>query len=123
MRRQITARLLASSRRPVARQSGPPPFARTLLPVPPPCTRAFTSPQPQPPQQQQQQPQQPSLNAQFYRTFGRPIAKTFLLAVFTYQVAYYFWVRLEQNEIKGELQATINELEERVEQLEKARSP
>ncbi|KAI1377401.1 hypothetical protein F4677DRAFT_416268 [Hypoxylon crocopeplum] len=44
-----------------------------------------------------------SLNGQFYKTFGRPIAKVFLLAIFTYQVAYYFWVRLEYDEIKSEM--------------------
>ncbi|KAF3064366.1 hypothetical protein GL218_02247 [Daldinia childiae] len=41
--------------------------------------------------------------AQFYKTFGRPIAKVFLVAVFTYQVAYYFWVRLEQDETRAEM--------------------
>ncbi|KAI1138991.1 hypothetical protein F5Y05DRAFT_412857 [Hypoxylon sp. FL0543] len=69
---------------------------------------------------QQGQPQSPpgeSLNKQFFKTFGRPIAKVFLLAIFTYQVAYYFWVRLEQDEIK----TTIADLEARIEQLEKAR--
>lgn len=40
----------------------------------------------------------------FYKTFGRPIAKVFLMAIFTYQVAYYFWVRLEQDEIRGEME-------------------
>ncbi|KAI1468449.1 uncharacterized protein F4812DRAFT_458883 [Daldinia caldariorum] len=44
-----------------------------------------------------------SPNAQFYKTFGRPMAKVFLLAVLTYQLAYYFWVRLENNEIKAEM--------------------
>ncbi|KAI0012865.1 hypothetical protein F4779DRAFT_567192 [Xylariaceae sp. FL0662B] len=65
--------------------------------------------------------QAPSAYGQFYRTFGRPIAKAFLIAIFTYQVAYYFWVRLEQKEIKSEMRATISELEARIEQLEKAR--
>ena len=40
----------------------------------------------------------------FYKTFGRPMAKVFLVAVFTYQLAYYWWVRLEQDEIKREMQ-------------------
>ncbi|KAI0024354.1 hypothetical protein F4780DRAFT_775747 [Xylariomycetidae sp. FL0641] len=57
--------------------------------------------------------------SQFYGTFGRPILKVFLMAVFTYQIAYYFWVKLEQDEIKGEMQSTISELEERIHQLEK----
>ncbi|KAI1096893.1 hypothetical protein F5B19DRAFT_488099 [Rostrohypoxylon terebratum] len=67
------------------------------------------------------QSQQPSPNSQFYRTFGRPIAKVFLLAIFTYQLAYYFWVRLETDEIKSELRATITDLEARIDRLEKAR--
>ncbi|OTA79613.1 hypothetical protein M434DRAFT_402038 [Hypoxylon sp. CO27-5] len=73
---------------------------------------------------QQGEPSSPpegSINKQFYKTFGRPIAKVFLLAIFTYQVAYYFWVRLEQDEIKSEMRATIADLEARIEQLEKAR--
>ncbi|KAI1076254.1 hypothetical protein F5B20DRAFT_556178 [Whalleya microplaca] len=44
--------------------------------------------------------------AQFYKTFGRPIAKVFLLAIFTYQLAYYLWVRLEHYEIKSQVQGT-----------------
>ncbi|KAI1367429.1 hypothetical protein F5Y08DRAFT_66799 [Xylaria arbuscula] len=59
----------------------------------------------------------------FYKTFGRPIAKVFLMAIFTYQLAYYFWVRLEQNEIRSEMQAIINELETRIEALEQAKTP
>ena len=38
------------------------------------------------------------------------MAKVFLLAVFTYQVAYYFWVRLEQDEIRAEMRGTQNPL-------------
>ncbi|OTB16870.1 hypothetical protein K445DRAFT_316376 [Daldinia sp. EC12] len=49
-----------------------------------------------------------SPQAQFYKAFGRPMAKVFLLAVFTYQVAYYFWVRLEQDEIRAEMRGTQN---------------
>ncbi|KAI5862802.1 hypothetical protein GGS23DRAFT_68173 [Durotheca rogersii] len=62
-----------------------------------------------------------SPNADFFKTFGRPIGKVFLLAIFTYQLAYFFWTSLEYEEIKGEMQATIAELEARVEQLEKNR--
>ncbi|KAI1351717.1 hypothetical protein F5Y01DRAFT_107403 [Xylaria sp. FL0043] len=57
----------------------------------------------------------------FYKTFGRPIAKVFLMAIFTYQLAYYFWVRLEQDEIRAEMQATISDLEARIEALEQAK--
>ncbi|KAI0502978.1 hypothetical protein F5B22DRAFT_631113 [Xylaria bambusicola] len=58
----------------------------------------------------------------FYKTFGRPIAKVFLMAIFTYQLAYYFWVRLEQNEIRSEMQAIITDLETRIEALEQAKT-
>jgi hypothetical protein len=36
----------------------------------------------------------------FYKSFGRPIAKVFLGAVFTYQLSYYTWVKLETDEVK-----------------------
>lgn len=36
----------------------------------------------------------------FYKSFGRPIAKVFLGAVFTYQLAYWLWVKLETDEVK-----------------------
>ncbi|KAI1131991.1 hypothetical protein F5Y10DRAFT_27199 [Nemania abortiva] len=55
----------------------------------------------------------------FYKTFGRPIAKVFLMAIFTYQLAYYFWVKMEQDEIRTEMEATISDLEARIEQLER----
>ncbi|KAI0120082.1 hypothetical protein GGR51DRAFT_554118 [Nemania sp. FL0031] len=84
----------------------------------------------------------------FYKTFGRPIAKVFLMAIFTYQLAYYFWVKMEQDEIRAEMEgafvssaflpalasdateliangyllrriATISDLEARIEQLER----
>ena len=29
------------------------------------------------------------------------------MAIFTYQLAYYFWVRLEQNEIRSEMQGVL----------------
>lgn len=55
----------------------------------------------------------------FYKTFGRPIAKAFLIAVFTYQLAYYFWVKLEQDEMRAEMEATISDLETRIDELER----
>ncbi|KAH8161734.1 hypothetical protein CIB48_g6501 [Xylaria polymorpha] len=57
----------------------------------------------------------------FYKTFGRPIAKVFLMAIFTYQLLYYFWVKLEQDEVRAEMEATISDLEARIEQLEQAK--
>jgi hypothetical protein len=37
-----------------------------------------------------------------FRPFVRPFAKVFLGAVFTYQVLYWAWLRLETNELKLE---------------------
>lgn len=36
---------------------------------------------------------------QFYKTFTRPVAKVLILAVFTYQVAYWSWNKLEADEL------------------------
>ncbi|KAM4056016.1 hypothetical protein HRG_002941 [Hirsutella rhossiliensis] len=57
---------------------------------------------------------QPSATTQFYKTFTRPVAKVTLLAVFTYQVVYWVWVKLEADEIRVETDATIAELEAQV---------
>lgn len=40
----------------------------------------------------------------FYKTFGRPMLKVFLMAVFTYQLAYWAWAKLEADEITAERQ-------------------
>ncbi|KAF4338803.1 hypothetical protein FBEOM_7273 [Fusarium beomiforme] len=53
----------------------------------------------------------PSPVSQFYRTFTRPIAKTLLIAVFTYQLAYWAWIKIETDEIRAEREATIEKLE------------
>lgn len=39
---------------------------------------------------------------EFYKGFTRPIAKVLLVAVFTYQLAYWGWVKLEHDEIMAE---------------------
>lgn len=51
---------------------------------------------------------QPSPQTQFYKTFGRPIAKVFLMAIFTYQLVYYVWVRLEHDEIRRGMEGMEN---------------
>ena len=40
------------------------------------------------------------LQVKFYRDFGRPIGKVFLISVFTYQVSYYAWSKLDMLEEK-----------------------
>ncbi|KOS18028.1 hypothetical protein ESCO_002527 [Escovopsis weberi] len=34
----------------------------------------------------------------FYKTFTRPVSKVLVLAIFTYQVAYWTWAKLESDE-------------------------
>ncbi|OBT54006.1 hypothetical protein VE04_06021 [Pseudogymnoascus sp. 24MN13] len=60
-------------------------------------------------------PKPVSGHVNFYKTFTRPIAKVLLLATFTYQLSYYFWVKLEKDEIKSERQNEILQLESQLE--------
>ncbi|KAG8159400.1 hypothetical protein KVR01_011061 [Diaporthe batatas] len=48
------------------------------------------------------EPHQPSPLSQFYKDFTRPVAKVLLMAMFTYQLAYWGWVKLEQDETRAE---------------------
>ncbi|KAK4229857.1 hypothetical protein QBC38DRAFT_471220 [Podospora fimiseda] len=58
------------------------------------------------------QPQRPkSATGEFYKAWTRPVAKTALLAVFTYQVIYWGWTKLEYDEIKETKEAEITRLE------------
>ncbi|KAI9800595.1 MAG: hypothetical protein M1833_003253 [Piccolia ochrophora] len=63
----------------------------------------------------QQKPVSPHIG--FYQSFGRPIAKVFLGAVFTYQCAYWLWVKLETVEVRGKKEAEIKALESRLREL------
>ncbi|KAL5419447.1 hypothetical protein PMIN04_006945 [Paraphaeosphaeria minitans] len=56
----------------------------------------------------------PSRVGTFYRNNTYPVLKAFLLALFTYQLAYYTWLKLEIVEEKSEQQSTIQGLEEEV---------
>lgn len=59
--------------------------------------------------------------AQFYKTFTRPIGKVLVLAVFTYQVAYWTWLKLEADEHREETDATIAALENTVDEYKKTK--
>ncbi|KAF4585475.1 hypothetical protein GQ602_004780 [Ophiocordyceps camponoti-floridani] len=63
---------------------------------------------------------QPSPTSRFYGTFSRPIAKTLLLAVFTYQLTYWSWAKLEADDIRASDQETISRLEGQVRSLAEA---
>ncbi|KAL2216387.1 hypothetical protein M432DRAFT_103265 [Thermoascus aurantiacus ATCC 26904] len=48
-----------------------------------------------------------------FRAFGRPFAKVFLGAIFTYQVIYWTWLKLEMDEAKLEKNKEIAALEKK----------
>ncbi|KAF9692425.1 hypothetical protein EKO04_009486 [Ascochyta lentis] len=56
-------------------------------------TRRNLSIEPQPPPPPP--PKQPSKVGLFYKSFSAPILKCFLGALFTYQLAYFGWMKLE----------------------------
>ncbi|GKT49307.1 uncharacterized protein ColSpa_09488 [Colletotrichum spaethianum] len=60
----------------------------------------------------------PSIVANFYKTFTRPVLKTLLMATLTYQIAYWSWTKLEQDEIREEKGREIEGLEARVAELQ-----
>ncbi|EUC40901.1 hypothetical protein COCMIDRAFT_107600 [Bipolaris oryzae ATCC 44560] len=63
---------------------------------------------------------EPSRVGAYYGTFGSPILKCFLGALFTYQLAYYIWYKLETIEERHETRLEIAELQQELKQaLEK----
>jgi hypothetical protein len=61
------------------------------------------------------------IQGSFYKSFGPPVLKVFLGAVFTYQLLYWTWLKLESLEIKKEKNEEIANLEEEVKRLKAAR--
>ncbi|KAK2009380.1 hypothetical protein LZ32DRAFT_608543 [Colletotrichum eremochloae] len=60
----------------------------------------------------------PSIVANFYKTFTRPVLKVLLMATLTYQIAYWSWTKLEQDEIREEKRREIEGLESKVAELQ-----
>lgn len=78
------------------------------------------TPQNAPPPPPREPPKQPSRVGAFYKSFSAPILKCFLGALFTYQLAYFGWMKLEAIEeaqlkreeikgLRGELAGAMNE--------------
>jgi hypothetical protein len=44
----------------------------------------------------------------FYKTFGRPIFKVILTALFTYQAVYLIWMKLEHDELKADKEGMLH---------------
>ena len=47
-----------------------------------------------------------SIEVGFYKRFGRPIAKVFFGAIFTYQVVYLVWNKLETDAVMDQKRST-----------------
>ncbi|KAF2098675.1 hypothetical protein NA57DRAFT_75912 [Rhizodiscina lignyota] len=58
----------------------------------------------------------------FYSNFGKPLFKTFLMALFTYQVLYWGWLKLESIEMKRDKDAEVKSLEDEVKGLLKSKT-
>ncbi|KAJ4344476.1 uncharacterized protein N0V89_012218 [Didymosphaeria variabile] len=107
-------------------RTSPPRIAQRLRP-----TRRYTTkptdpapPQPHPPAQSPNPNQAPpppkkapSRVGTFYRNNTYPVLKSFLVALFTYQLAFYVWLKLEVVEEKSEQQGAIRGLEEEVKKM------
>ncbi|KAF3049413.1 hypothetical protein E8E11_000671 [Didymella keratinophila] len=66
----------------------------------------------EPPAPQPQEPKRPSKVGAFYKTFSAPLLKCFLGALFTYQLAYFGWMKLETIEETHNKKTEINGLRE-----------
>ncbi|KAL4784256.1 hypothetical protein BJX76DRAFT_357218 [Aspergillus varians] len=65
-------------------------------------------------------PQQPSAYKEGmsrYKLFASPFAKVFLGAVFTYQVIYWTWVKLEMEDVKVDKNQQLAALEKEAREL------
>ncbi|KAF2480791.1 hypothetical protein BDY17DRAFT_312617 [Neohortaea acidophila] len=63
-----------------------------------------------------------SAHSNFYKTFGRPIAKNFLIALCTYQLLYLSWLKLESLEVKKSKEDEIRGVEEELRSLTAGKS-
>jgi hypothetical protein len=66
----------------------------------------------EPPAPQPQEPRRPSKVGAFYKTFSAPLLKCFLGALFTYQLTYFGWMKLETIEEAHVKKTEINGLRE-----------
>ncbi|QDS67615.1 hypothetical protein FKW77_004175 [Venturia effusa] len=69
-------------------------------------------------------PDSPPINPHraFYKAWGIPLVKVFLGAMFTYQVLYYGWLKLESIEQKKEKDAEMKLLEGQLAELTASKS-
>ncbi|OAL06747.1 hypothetical protein IQ06DRAFT_237078 [Phaeosphaeriaceae sp. SRC1lsM3a] len=85
------------------------------------ATEPQTPPQPTPPHTPSSPPnpntpptKPPSRVGAYYKSFSYPVLKTFLIALFTYQLAYYAWLKLEVIEEKHDKSTEVADLQEQL---------
>ncbi|KAL5121911.1 hypothetical protein ACEQ8H_000127 [Pleosporales sp. CAS-2024a] len=59
-------------------------------------------------------PKARSKTGAYYKTFSYPVLKTFLIALFTYQITYYAWLKLQVVEEKHTKSREISDLQEQL---------
>ena len=64
-----------------------------------------------------------SSHATFYRAFGRPTIKVFLMSIFVYQVTYYGWYKLEVQDTKIMKSSEIKRLTSQLQGLRSNQTP
>ncbi|KAF2280723.1 uncharacterized protein EI97DRAFT_428831 [Westerdykella ornata] len=72
--------------------------------------------------QSEGQGQGKSLAGAYYKSFGLPIAKCFLGALFTYQVTYWLWMKLESLEEQKDKEEEIQQLKDELKVLLKRKA-
>ncbi|KAH7391961.1 hypothetical protein BKA66DRAFT_439739 [Pyrenochaeta sp. MPI-SDFR-AT-0127] len=58
------------------------------------------------------EPKEPSRVGAYYKSFGSPVLKSFLGALFTYQIIYYAWMKLETIEEQHDKNTEIKDLQQ-----------
>ncbi|GAB7332978.1 hypothetical protein MBLNU13_g04677t1 [Cladosporium sp. NU13] len=58
----------------------------------------------------------------FYKYRSRPVFKAVLIAIFTYEIIYWGWLKLESMETKHDTEGEIKSLENELRQLTKDKS-
>ncbi|KAF2733730.1 hypothetical protein EJ04DRAFT_577426 [Polyplosphaeria fusca] len=84
--------------------------------------RYATKPPPRPSPSSQRPEESKGLVAAFYRTFGTPLLKSFLGALFTYQILYWGWLKLEAIEEQRNTEEEIQRLEQNLKDELKAKA-
>jgi hypothetical protein len=90
------------------------PTPRTFPALSPPHRRPFhtTPPKSQPPPEPNSYyPEPQPSHRTFYRIYSRAIFKAFTLAFLTYQIVYWYWLTIESDEERDELEREIKGLE------------